>query len=230
MKLMANRNQTGRILSVVILLIITVSTYISQEHLKEAMPRIVTSNTIPVVSSELLGQLNQLAVKGRAPKTEYSRSQFGDGWSQIDGCDTRNMILKRDLQNVTIDPTCRILNGTLQDPYTGKVIQFVRGNQTSQLVQIDHIVSLSNAWQTGAQQLTRIQREAFANDPLNLLAVDGKTNQNKSDGDAATWLPPNKQFRCTYISRQITIKKQYVLWVTEAEKTAMVQVIEKCAQ
>jgi hypothetical protein len=122
-----------------------------------------------------------------------------------------------------------VQTGTLADPYTGSNISFVRGNGTSTAVQIDHVVALSDAWQKGAQQLTLEQRTAFANDPLNLQATDGPTNQKKGDGDAATWLPPNKGFRCEYVARQISVKATYRLWVTRAEHDAMANILAGCS-
>lgn len=175
-----------------------------------------------------LDRLNTLPVKGRAPKTGYARSQFGDGWAIRSGCDMRNLILARDLINARVGDDCKIQNGTLRDPYTARTILFERGATTSDLVQIDHVVALSNAWQTGAQLLTPVLRESFANDPLNLLAVDGAANQEKSDGDAATWLPPNKPFRCQYVERQINVKIKYKLWVTFSERDAMERVLQGC--
>jgi hypothetical protein len=172
--------------------------------------------------------LNQLEVKGRAPKTNYSRAQFGDGWESRQGCDTRNIILHRDLVNTAVDANCKIVSGILHDPYTGKDITFTRGASTSDDVQIDHVVALSDAWQTGAQQLTHEERVNLANDPLELLAVDGPANQQKSDGDSATWLPPNKAFRCQYVARQIAVKKKYHLWVKSAEKDAIIRVLSVC--
>lgn len=172
--------------------------------------------------------LDTLAIKGRAPKTGYTRAQFGDGWAETGGCDTRNKILYRDLTDTTVNDKCQVESGTLHDPYTGKTIMFVRGASTSDVVQIDHVVALGDAWQKGAQQLTADQREQLANDPLELLAVDGKTNQQKSDGDAATWLPPNKSFRCQYVSRQIAVKQKYSLWVTQAEHDAIENVLATC--
>ncbi len=176
-----------------------------------------------------LKKLSQLAVKGRAPKTDYSRSQFGNGWQDVAGCDMRNIILARDLTQPRFNLSCQVLGGTLNDPYTGAVIAFARGETTSDDVQIDHVVALSDAWQKGAQQLSYIRRVAFANDPLNLLAVDGPTNEQKSDSDAASWLPPHKPFRCQYVSRQISVKAKYDLWVTPAEKQAMQRVLGQCA-
>lgn len=173
--------------------------------------------------------LAKLEVKGRAPKTGYERALFSSGWGMIGNCDARNYILSRDMTNVTyVDKTCKVNNGTLNDPYTGKLIQFVRGTDTSDDVQIDHVVALSDAWQKGAQNLTVAERYALANDPLELLAVDGNANQNKADSDAASWLPPNKDYRCTYVARQIAVKTKYKLWVTEAEYQAMAKVLVNC--
>lgn len=177
--------------------------------------------------------LETLAVKGRAPKTGYTRDQFGQAWADVDrnGCDTRNDILKRDLTEViykTGTRNCVVASGTLADRYSGEVINFVRGNVSSMEVQIDHIVALSNAWQTGAFKLTADQRKALANDPLNLFAVKGRLNSQKGDGDAATWLPPLKSFRCAYVAQQIAMKAKYSLWVVPPEKAAMVAILAKC--
>ena len=172
--------------------------------------------------------LESLEVKGRAPKTGYSRKQFGDGWAKdSSGCDTRNRILKRDLRETTENKKCQILTGILSDPYTGQEIQFSRAENSS-AVQIDHVVALSDAWQKGAQNLSFEQRVELANDPLNLLASEGNANQQKGDSDAASWLPPNKNFRCEYVSRQIRVKKKYSLWATSAEKDAMKNVLAGC--
>lgn len=176
-----------------------------------------------------LQALGVLAVKGRAPKTGYAREQFGAGWADINGCDMRNIILQRDLTGEQLAPDrCKVLNGTLNDPYTGKIIIFKRGATSSSQIQIDHVVSLGDAWQTGAQNLDIAERAKFANDPLNLLAVDGPTNEAKSDSDAASWLPPRKEFRCEYVARQIAVKRDYRLWVTPAEKSAMEAVLNTC--
>ena len=175
--------------------------------------------------------LAALPTKGRAPKTGYKRSQFGDGWARAGGCDTRNVILRRDLVNAVLgDDNCKVQAGALSDPYTGQRIAFKRGANSSGAVQIDHVVALSNAWQTGAQQLSSEQRISLANDPLELLAVDGPANQQKGDGDAATWLPSNKPFRCQYIARQIAVKKIYSLWVTPPERTAMERILASCPE
>ncbi|MCR6689472.1 DUF1524 domain-containing protein [Cellulomonas sp.] len=178
-----------------------------------------------------LATLAQLDVKGRAPLTDYDRARFGyeDGDLDGDGCDTRNEILRRDLVDVVLRPDgCLVDSGVLADPYSGRTIAFERGVQTSPLVQIDHVVALADAWQKGAQHWDAATSERFGNDPLNLLAVDGPLNQRKGAGDAATWLPPHKAFRCAYVARQVAVKHAYGLWVTAAERDAMARVLGGC--
>lgn len=188
-----------------------------------------------VSSDSALAVARTLEVKGRAPKTGYSREQFGPAWKDVDknGCDQRNDILNRDLVDITHKPGtggCIVLSGTLHDPFSAKTIHFERGQKTSQKVQIDHVVALSDAWQKGAQQWDQDKREAFANDPLNLLAVDGPLNGQKGDADAATWLPPNKPFRCEYVAQLVGVKHAYSLWVTRAEQNAMVRELSRCQE
>jgi len=200
----------------------------------------VISSSTTACGSQVTAQsvLDALPVKGRAPKTGYDRDLFGSAWTDDvnvqggrNGCDTRNDVLRRDLTNKVLKADtngCLVLSGLLKDPYSGNEISFVRGTTTSTAVQIDHIVALSNAWQTGAQQLTFAKRKDFANDPLNLWAVDGPLNMQKSDGDAATWLPPNKAIRCLYVARQVAVKHTYNLWVTAPEKTAITGILNSC--
>lgn len=182
-----------------------------------------------------LSIIESQVTKGRAAKTGYTRAQFGQTWADVDrnGCDTRNDILKRDLTGEIFKEKtreCVVLSGTLIDPFSGETINFVRGNVSSMEVQIDHVVALSNAWQTGAFKLTLKERTAFANDPLNLLAVKGRLNSQKGDSDAATWLPPLKSFRCDYVSRQIAVKLKYKLWFTAPEKEAMIRILKSCPE
>ncbi|MGG6381326.1 GmrSD restriction endonuclease domain-containing protein [Paenarthrobacter sp. NEAU-H11] len=193
---------------------------------------VAAPRTQPAFATRAIDLLATLPIKGRAPKTGYDRALFGQAWLDVDrnGCDTRNDMLKRDLTGITYTNSvpCKVQSGTLVDPYTGATISFLRGSGTSSKVQIDHVVALSDAWQKGAQQLTTEQRTAFANDPLNLQSTDGPTNMKKGDGDAATWLPPNKGFRCEYVSRQISVKATYSLWVTKAEHDAMARILADC--
>ena len=175
-------------------------------------------------------QLATLPIQPRAPRDGYSRDNFGRAWLDVDrnGCDTRNDILARDLDDTVVDARCRVLTGVLQEPFTGDIIFFERGEQTSALVQIDHVVALSNAWQTGAQDISEQQRIEFANDPLNLIAVSDQLNQQKGDSDAASWLPPDRGYWCEYVARQVGVKAHYSLWVTQAEHDQMARVLRSC--
>lgn len=212
-----------------------------QERSAPAVTRTASASTTSTstVSTALPGTaaaaLAELPRKGRAPRTGYTRAQFGQAWTDDvavtgghNGCDTRNDILRRDLTSVRLAPGgCRVLSGVLDDPYTGARIAFTRGPGTSSRVQIDHVVALADAWQKGAQQLSAARRTELANDPVNLLAVDGPTNVRKGAGDAATWLP-KATFRCAYVARQIAVKRTYGLWVTVAEGDAMARVLASC--
>ncbi len=189
--------------------------------------------TAPSATGPAAVALAALAVKGRAPKTGYSRDAFGPAWADVDsnGCDTRDDVLRRDLTRATITAGsggCEVATGTLTDPYSGTTIPFTRGVDTSSEVQIDHVVALSNAWQTGAFAWTPDVREQFANDPLNLLAVQGRLNGQKGDGDAATWLPPATGIRCAYVARQVAVKTKYRLWATPPEQAATARLLTGC--
>jgi hypothetical protein len=199
---------------------------------REGAPARAVSQARPAVGSALEG-LDRLPVKGRAPKTGYSRDRFGHGWldTDRDGCDQRNQVLARDLIEVRYKQRtrqCVVLSGQLNDPYTGALVQFRRGARTSTLVQIDHVVSLSDAWQTGAAMLTDDERQRLATDLIELLAVSGSVNESKRDGDAATWLPPSRGYRCRYVARQVAVKLRYRLWVTPAEHDAIGRVLTDC--
>ena len=194
-------------------------------------PQVVSNTTYAQSYEDSISALNSLEVKGRAPKTGYSRAQFPH-WSDLDrnGCDARNDILKRDLTDVIFKAgtrDCKVISGVLLDPFSNKVIAFT---SVKSAVDIDHLVALSNAWQTGAAYFDRSKRSQIANDPLNLLAVDARLNRQKGDGDAATWLPPHKPFRCEYVSRQVAVKAKYSLWVTAAEKDAITRVLNQCIE
>jgi len=169
-----------------------------------------------------------LVVKGRASKTGYSRAQFGAAWVDVNrnGCDTRNDMLIKYLTNRVMSGSCKVLSGTLHDPYTATTIRFVRGGASE--VDIDHVVALSEAWQKGAAAWPYAKRVAFANDPLNLQPTDASANRQKGDSDAASWLPPNKSYRCAYVARQVAVKRKYHVWVTWAERHTMLDVLGRC--
>ena len=185
-----------------------------------------------VVAGDARSALAALPVKGPAPLTGYGRAAFGPAWADVDrsGCDQRNQVLARDMTAVQLrkGSRCVVASGRLLDPYTGKQINFVRGQGTSEAVQIDHVVALADAWRTGAQQLDQHTRAQMAGDLVELLAVDGPTNQAKRDRDAAAWLPANKAYRCNYVARQVAVKIKYRLWVIPAERDAIDRVLAGC--
>lgn len=175
--------------------------------------------------------LTTLRVRGRGPMTGYSRDRFGAAWLDVDrnGCDTRNDILRAQLTRIRLKPGtsgCVVASGRLLDPYTGTWLPFRRG--LFDAIQIDHVVALGNAWVSGAARWPIARRAALAEDPENLLAVDARTNEQKGDGDAATWLPPFRRGRCGYVARQVEVKAKYGLSVTRAERAAIARVLAAC--
>lgn len=172
--------------------------------------------------------LEQLEIKGRAPKTGYSRDEFYKSWPNVSGCSLRQIIIKREFGDSAVLDGCNVIAGNFTEPYTGQEMTFTEKTEISKKIQIDHVVALSDAWQKGAQYMEKEVRFSMATDPLNLLAVESSANQQKSDGDAATWLPSNKAFRCQYVARQVSVKKKYSLWVTQAEHDAIAGILDTC--
>ena len=187
--------------------------------------------------TEAARQLRELAVRSADEASvvpDYDRQAFGQRWADTDhnGCDTRNDILARDLARPTFKPgtrDCVVLTGPLAEPYTGTTIQFQRGDKSSALVQIDHVVALADAWRSGAWQWDAQRRQEFANDPENLLAVDGAANEDKSASSSDQWLPPRAAVLCDYVKRQIAVKYAYGLSVTQAEQDAMATQLTTCS-
>jgi hypothetical protein len=170
---------------------------------------------------------------------DYRRDAFGDSWSDDNsapgghnGCDTRNDILERDLVDKSYVPIKRcptaVATGLLHDPYTNAEVAFTRGEKTGAAVQIDHIVPLALAWDLGARFWTDDLRLRFANDPANLIAVDGPTNQDKGDGEPATWMPPNRAFHCQYAMQFIAVLRGYALPVDAPSAVALRQAASTC--
>lgn len=161
-------------------------------------------------------------VPTRLRSGDYRRAAFGEAWTDDNtapgghnGCDTRNDILERDLIDKTYVAISRcpaaVATGVLRDPYTSQTISFVRGAQTGAAVQIEHIVPLAYAWDQGARHWTDEMRVRFANDPANLVAVDGPTNQDKGDAEPALWMPPNRAFHCQYAVQFVAVLRGYGL-------------------
>ena len=170
-----------------------------------------------------------LVVRGRAASTNYSRDAFGSAWKDVDrnGCDTRNDILQRDFTTVVLKSgtgNCKVIGGTWTDPYSNESYTFTKAPSGAQ---IDHVVSLKNAWQMGADLWTDQMRVEYANDPLNLQVTIASLNQQKSDSNAASWLPPHKPGRCSFIARQVAVKAKWKLYVTESEKEVFLSILSK---
>ncbi|MCS0637853.1 HNH endonuclease family protein [Streptomyces sp. LP05-1] len=178
--------------------------------------------------------VERLTTKGRGPKTGYERDKFGHAWLDTadgvplarNGCDTRNDVLRRDGRQPAFrkGSDCVVVSMTLHDPYTGKDIAWKKAEAAR--VQIDHVVPLSYSWQLGAAHWPEAKRRQLANDPLNLLPVDGPTNGRKSDSGPAAWLPPDKTIRCAYATRFAQVALKYRLPVTAPDKQTM---LAQCA-
>lgn len=230
MRMKTLRLKKRRISTIIVALIaVAICLFMNPNSYEEILTRADDTETEEPFSSELLATevLEKLEVKGRAPKKGYSREEFYDGWPLVDGCSLRQRILKRELGETAVLDDCDVVAGEFDEPYTGEHVVLNNKSDVAK-IQIDHVVALSDAWQKGAQYKDYETRNKIATDPLNLLAVDGPANEQKSDGDAATWLPKNKRFRCQYVARQVSVKYKYGLWVTEAEKEAIVRVLENC--
>lgn len=182
--------------------------------------------------AEARALIEKVATKGRGPRTGYDRDEFGYAWMDSapggipyarNGCDTRNDLLRRDGEDLRFrsGSDCVVMAMRLQDPYTGRTIDWAKSRATE--VQIDHVMPLSYDWQMGAARWTEGKRQDIANDPLNLMPVDGPTNSSKGDSGPASWLPPNKRIRCSYAVRFAQVSLKYELPVTAPDKQMMLR-------
>ena len=199
-----------------------------------ATPSVIATQEPSAGDSQASLAAQALVERGRSASTNYSRDSFGSAWKDVDrnGCDTRNDILGRDFTTAIFKAgtnDCKVIGGTWTDPYSNESYTFTE--QPSE-AQIDHVVALSNAWQMGADLWTDEMRTEFANDPLNLIVTVASLNRQKSDSNAASWLPPYKPGRCDFIARQVAVKTKWQLFVTSSEKVAMLSILSKpeCSQ
>ena len=192
------------------------------------------SVSVPAASVATARQdLPKLTVRQLDHHAGYSRAQFGPAWEDTavpgvvnkNRCDTRDDILRRDLTGVQPTAGCTVRSGTLNDPYTGKTITFSKTHAAA--VQIDHVVALGEAWQQGAAGWDASKRQQLANDPRNLLAVDGPTNIAKSDKTADDWFP-RAAFQCKFSVTVIRVKDIYGLSVTQDEHDALERMLRRC--
>ena len=195
-----------------------------------SLPFFCGEPTAMAQENNALEAVSTLTVRQTDSVSGYDRDLFQ--WNKFDedgdGCDTRNDILARDLDNISKQDKCVVLSGILDDPYTGDRIDFQRGQSTSSKVQIDHIVALSDAWNSGASHWNESKLRAFGNDPYNLAAVDGTANTQKSNSSADEWLPANAAARCLYVATQVGVKEHYALTVTQTEAQKMREVLGSC--
>lgn len=211
----------------------------SQEGVEDALEagedlknRIESGELYEVDWSTVTDALDQFKPQIPERHPDYERDEFGSGWLDTDnnGCDTRNDILARDLTRIALDSDdCTVLSGTLDDPYTGETIDFERGRSTSSAVQIDHMVPLSLAWDLGAWKWSEEKREQFANDPVNLYAVDGPANGSKSDNPISEWMPPNEEWWCQYTASYVLVHDKYDLAMDEPDQARAAELVEACA-
>lgn len=231
-----SRRQTGW-LAVVVLLAVIVAFQVGSTS--SAPSHYIAQADIPTVApgTDVLDGLAEVPFRLRG--NDYRRAAFGESWTDDttapggrNGCDTRNDILNRDLVDKTYVAISRcptaVATGTLHDPYTNVVIPFVRGNQVGASVQIDHIVPLALAWDLGARHWPDELRVRFANDPANLIAVDGPTNQFKGDKEPAFWMPPNAAFHCQYAMQFIAVLRGYRLPVDAPSAPVLRTAAETC--
>lgn len=207
----------------------------SARHADEFAARADVPTVVPGV--DVLGGI--AVVPQRIHRYDYLRSAFGDAWTDDNdapgghnGCDTRNDILNRDLVDITLVFTKRcptaVATGILHDPYTNAVVAFQRGAKVGESVQIDHLVPLSYAWDMGAYGWPVAERVRFANDPANLLAVQGQANQDKGDSPPGRWMPPNAAFACQYAVGFIAVLRGYSLPVDQASSDVLRQAAATC--
>lgn len=198
----------------------------------------------PAVWQAGLDATNTIAT-AKARPGGYDRERYFGGWAS-NGCGsatTRDTILARDLKDAVKNPRCQVTSGTLSDPYTGRTIQFRRGRNTSSAVQIDHVVALLDAWESGARDWDQAKRVEYANSPDVLLASDGPANMAKgsgldvngtalyrpqNSGAPDVWMPDNKAYRCDYMAKRATIKSKWGLTMTPREKQQTVSVLSQC--
>ncbi len=184
----------------------------------------------PAATGGSAAQLAALRVAPRAGQQTYRREAFGSGWGRSLGCDVRDLVLARQLQDAvrSRDDRCEIESGTLDDPYTGRRVAYRRGMDPARGLDVDHLVSLRNAWQAGAEAWPRARRQAFANDLGNLQLTPASVNRAKGDAPVDAWVPPNRRYRCTYAQRWIAVKTAWALTVTGPERDVLADLLRTC--
>jgi hypothetical protein len=157
----------------------------------------------------------------------YDRSLFKH-WIDADGdsCNAREEVLIiESLEPVTLGAGCKVLTGRWLSNFDGVVIT------DSSKLDMDHMVPLKEAWDSGANTWSASRRQAFANDidlPEALIAVSASSNRSKSARDPAEWLPTNTSYRCQYVEDWMTVKVKWELSVDAKEFEALRSVSVGC--
>lgn len=145
----------------------------------------------------------------------YTRDAFGSGWNRLpEGCSVRERAMAASYRAACTVPYRQWGEVEVTDPYTLKPL-------LAQNVEIDHLYPLSAAWDMGAHSWTAEKRNAFANDPHNLIVVDGAVNRSKSDALPAEWMPPARTQHCGYALQLAKVARRYELPVTRADLSTM---------
>ncbi|WKX73045.1 HNH endonuclease family protein [Streptomyces sp. XD-27] len=178
----------------------------------------------PPEVAEIRAELEQLAVAEPHDMEGYSRARFPHWVDQGERCDTREVVLQRDGENVVQDDMCRATSGSWVSRYDGRTL-----NAASQ-VDIDHMVPLANAWRSGADEWTTAQRRRFANDLTNsqLIAVSAASNRSKADKGPDAWKPPSVDYWCTYSRAWVSVKYLYKLNITAREGRELNRMLNTC--
>lgn len=178
---------------------------------------------VDVVSAR--GMLAELTVTEEVTPPGYSRAKFPHWITQSGTCDTREVALKRDGQDVQQDAQCRAISGTWHSVYDGATWTDAAD------LDIDHMVPLKEAWKSGAADWPVNKRREFANDLTlpQIIAVTDNVNQSKGDKDPGKWVPPLASYHCTYGRAWTQVKHHYELTVDQAEKTVLAGMLDACA-
>ncbi|NRQ33361.1 HNH endonuclease [Nonomuraea sp. NN258] len=190
-----------------------------------AVPNAPADLPTALSTSSATTALDGLTVARHESMAGYRRDRFPRWIPQGQDCNTREKVFLRDGRNVRRDEYCRAVSGAWTNPYDGTVI-----TQPSQL-EVDHVVPLTNAWQSGANTWTDAKRKAFANDleAPQLLTTTKESRLAKDDQSPDEWRPPLRSYWCTYSRAWIDVKARYHLTVTPEEKTVLREMLGTCA-
>ncbi len=233
------KNRTLLIVAIAAAIAMVVAYQVSTRYRLQRANAIAGQSNMPTLAPGQDPLTGVSVVSKRVRGKDYQRSEFGDAWSDDtdapgghNGCDTRNDILNRDLGDKSFVYTRRcphaVRTGTLLDPYTGVHLAFTRGPKSGEAVQIDHIVPLAYAWDMGARDWQPSMRWRFANDPANLIAVQGQANKDKGDQAPASWMPPNKAFWCQYFMQFAEVVRGYHLSIDERSANTIREAAQSC--